>query len=189
MGSIPKLEIRTQDARIGIQTTPGSWNMRQPKGELEITTDLGKVEIRQPTGILEIDQSQAWDALGVGSHRELLNNIYSEARQIALQGIARIVENGNRMYHIEWGGNPIADIAAEQAFEPLGGNILGEPSYDNVDIHYTAREPEFEVTKAEAHIRYTPRKPQIEYTPGNVTIRMLQYPSVEIIPPKIDLKL
>jgi hypothetical protein len=189
MGAIPSVQLNIQNAKIGFQTTPGSWDIRQPSGELEMHTTPLKIEMRSPGGELSIDQSEAWDALGQGSHTTWLNRIYTESKNIVLQGIARIVENGNRMAQIQNNIDPIPEMAAEQAFEPIAINYLGETSYNNVHIDYRPRPVEYNVTPASLDIRYTPRLPTTQYTPGKFEIYNIQYPKVDIIPPQIDLKL
>jgi hypothetical protein len=189
MGAIPSLQLNIQNARIGYQTTPGSWDIRQPPGELEMhTTPLG-IEMKSPGGELSIDQSAAWDALGQGNHSTWLNRIYTESKSIVLQNIARIVENGNRMAQIQNNVDPIPDMAAEQAFEPTQINYLGEASYSNVRFDYRPSPVEYNVSPASVDIRYTPHLPTTQYTPGKFEIYNIQYPKVDIIPPQIDLKL
>ncbi len=186
---IPTIQIQQQFAKIGMDTHPGTMEIRQPHADVEIRQTPLKIEIRSPQGELHIDQSRAWDALGLGNNLEFMSRIYSQSKQIALQGIARIVENGNRMAAIQNNTDAIADIASEQAFESGGGiNYFGDPSYDNVDINYIAHKPEFEVVRGYVDINVRVNKPEINYTPGKVDVYMLQYPKVELIPPEIDMK-
>lgn len=188
MSTIPTIRLDIQSAKIGIDIQRGQWDIRQPQPTVEMHTTPTKIEMRSAQGELHIDQSKAWDALGIGSNVTFMNRIYSESKDIALQGIARIVENGNRMAAIEKKGNPIADIAAEQAFEPSEMNYLGEASYDNVDLDYTQHQVEYDVNPGSVSIQITPHKPEISYTPGKVSIYLQQYPKVEMIPPEIDTK-
>lgn len=188
MAGIPSIQIRLQNAQIGIETTKGRLEISQPPADMEMKTTPPKLEIVQPKGDLTIDQSQAWDALGCGPQEQFLNRIYSEYKRVALEGIARIVENGNRLADIVHEPNAIADIAAEQAFEPSDINYLGEASYSNVKLDYVAHPPEIQVKEGSVDIIVTPHKPNIRYTPGHVNIYMKQYPKVELIPPQIDIK-
>jgi hypothetical protein len=188
MSSIPLIRLDIQSGRIGIDVQRGQWDIRQPKADMEMHTTPLTMEIRSPQGELQIDQSSAWDALGMGSHTTFMNRIYSESKNIALQGIASIVEKGNRLAAIEKGGNPIADFATERAFEPSRMNYLGEASYDNVELDYTAHKVEIDVNPGNVDIQITPHQVEINYTPGKVSIYMQQYPKVEMIPPEIDMK-
>jgi hypothetical protein len=189
MTSIPTIRIEQQSALLGLTTHAGNMEIRQPQASMEMRTTPLKIEIQSPQGELRIDQSRAWDALGIGSRTTFLNRIYSESKQIVLQGIARIVENGNRMAAIHNGSDAIADIAAEQAFASGGINYLGEASYDNVDIEYTPHKPIFQVDPGSVQIRITPNKPEIQYHPGKVDVYMARYPSLKFIPPQLDVKI
>jgi len=190
MMSVPSIQIRQYPAKLGIDADLGQYSIRQPKAKFEIRTEPPKVEIRQPQGELKIDQSKAWDALGLGGIMEAMNRIASQARNVALQGIARIVENGNKLaqIHLEH-VNPIADIAEQLRFEHFEFDYYGPASYDNVDVFYTARKPEFRPIEGKVQIHTHPNKPEIDYMRGKLDIYMIQYPKVEITPPRIDVKL
>ena len=69
---------------------------------MEMQVDRPKQNIQSPPGELEIDQSRAWDASWQGPILTALSNrIYQLAQEIAMQGIASSVENGNRMAAIQ----------------------------------------------------------------------------------------
>ncbi len=188
MSIFPSIKLDIQSARIGIDIQRSQMEIRQPQPDLEMQTKPTTMEMRSPQGDLQIDQSKAWDALGMGSHETFMHRIYSESKNVALQGIARIVEKGNRLAAIEKGGNPIADMAADRAFEPSSMNYLGEASYDNVDLDYMPHKVEIDVNLGSVDIQITPHQAEISYTPGKVSIYMQQYPKVEMIPPEIDIK-
>jgi hypothetical protein len=185
----PQIQIRQTPALLGIDADLGTQDIKQPRATFEVTTERPKQEIRQPRGELQIDQSKAWDALGKGPFLETMNRIYSESRNVALQGIARIVDNGNRLAQIHLNTNPIADIAEQLSFERFEFDTLGPASFDNVDITYTAKKAEINVTDGLVNLNTHPNRPEYEYQRGKLDIYMRQYNSVEITPPQIDLKL
>jgi hypothetical protein len=187
--TLPTIQIRQQSARIGMETERGMMEIEQPKSDLSIQTNPLQADIQYNDGTLEIDQSRAWDALAMGSVLRLNDRIYSQARDIALRGIAKIVENGNRMAAIHNGGNPIADIAAEEAFSELGMVYPSEASIDNVDISYTANEPDIRIRPATVSIEFKAHAPQFKYHPSSVRVYLQQRNSLEFIPPQIDYKL
>lgn len=189
MISIPHIQIRQQYAKLGMDSEPGQQDIRQPPATLEMSTTPLRMEITYRNPDIEIDQSRAWAALGLGGILEAMTRIHARAREVGLDGIARIVENGNRMAAIHLHTNAIADIAEEQAFEFYEFDYVGPASVDNVDIHITTHKPEIEFTGGTLEIDAHPHKPIINYDRGKLDIYMLQYPKVEIIPPSIDLKL
>ncbi|SDE35286.1 hypothetical protein SAMN02799630_05255 [Paenibacillus sp. UNCCL117] len=188
MISVPQIQIRQTPGLIGIDADLGRQDIKQPRATFEMSVERPQQEIRQPAGELVIDQSRAWDALGKGPALETFNRIYSQAREVALQGIARIVENGNRMAQIHLKTNPIADIAEQLTFDFFEFNYVGEAAYDNVDIRYTARKPEIQVTDGRVNLTTHPNAPEYEYIRGKLDIYMQQYPQVEISVPQIDYK-
>lgn len=189
MSSISQIQIRQQPALIGIDADLGTQEIRQPQGTYEIQIDRPKLEMHQPQGELLIDQSRAWDALGVGPIFEAMSRVYTQSKDIALQGIARIVENGNRMAAIHMPGNPIAEIAKQLTFEHPEFDYYGEAAYDNVDITYTARKAEINVIEGKVNVNAQVNPPEISYNRGKLDIYMLQYPKVEFTPPQIDFKI
>ncbi|WP_246314727.1 DUF6470 family protein [Paenibacillus foliorum] len=188
MFPLPSIQIRQEYAQIGIDADLGQYEMRQPRPTMEMQQTSTKLEMHQPNGELEIDQSKAWDALGLPGTLEVMNRIYSQSRDIALQGIARRVEDGNRMYAIHKGGNPIADIAVERSqisgFSEL--DFVGEAAYDNVDIHFNRRAPEIQAERGGVQINTQVNRPEIEYHRGKLEYSMLRWGKVEITPPQID---
>lgn len=185
---LPTIQIHQQPALIGIDADLGKQNLRQPRATFEITTTRPQQEIRQPRGELKIDQSKAWDALARTPILETMNRIYSQAKDVALQGIARIVENGDKLAAIHLNTNPIADIAQQLTFERPEMSFAGPASFDNVDISYTARKAEIQVTDGKVNLNTHPNFPEHNYERGKLDIYMRQFQSVEITPPQIDVK-
>jgi len=186
---IAQIQIRQQYARIGIDADPGRFEIRQPPATLEMRTTNPKVLIEQPKGDLYIDQSKAWDALGLGGSLRVMDTIYSSARDIAMQGIAKIVDRGNRLAAIHQGGNPIADIGLEASYRFREYDFAGEASYDNVDIHYVAQKPIIDVVEGKVEISAHPNRPEVNYQRGKLDIYLQQRESLTIAPPQIDLSL
>jgi hypothetical protein len=185
---IPQLQIRQQYAKLGIDYDIGRQEIRQPRAAFELTTERPKLDIHAETGVLYIDSSKAWDALGHGPFLETMNRIYARAREVALQGIAKIVEDGNRLAAIHEGGNAIAEIAREKGAEFFEFEFMGDASFDNVDLHYEPGKLDIQVEDGKVNLYTHPNPPEHNYTRGKLDIYMMQYPKVEIIPPQIDIK-
>lgn len=187
----PQIQIHQQYGRIGIDADLGWYEIHQRSATQEITTDPSKLEIHTTPAELIIDNSKWRDALGNGPFLEVMNRIYSQCRSIALQGIAKIVEDGNRMAQIHTGENVIASLARESTndidfFEYM---YMGEASLDNIDIQYNPAKVNLHFTPAHVNHRIEINRPDIQYHRGKLEIYMLQYPKVEITPPQMDLKI
>jgi len=187
--AFPSISIHQQYAQLGIDADQAALEQRQPKATYEMKRKAPQLQIESPRGDLQIDQSKAWDALCLGGHLGTMNKIYSEARNIALQGIAKIVERGNSLGNLAAGGNPIVENAKQLFSERSEFNIAGLASSDNVDIRYTAQKPKIEVIDGSIDVNARVNKPELNVVRGKLDIYMLQYPRVEITPPQLDLKL
>lgn len=185
---LPIVQIRQVFAQIGIDADLGVQQIRQPRPTMEMQVDRPRQSIEQPSGQMTIDQSKAWDALALGGNLQVMNRIYTGAREIAMQGIARIVEEGNRLAAIHLGGNPLADMAANTRVN-FGeySKITGPASFDNVDIHFERRPPVIQAENGQIHMRAQANPVQHEYQRGKLDISMLRYPSISFIPPVPEL--
>lgn len=183
---LPIVQIQQQYAKIGIDADLGQQSLRQPRPTFEMRQIPAKLDIRQPRGDLIIDQSKAWDALGLANNLEVMNKIYSQAREIALQGIARIVENGNRMAMIHIDADPIPEIAEQIRFTFSEYDFAGPASVDNVDITYQANKPQIEVQDGYIDLQTQVNPVEHVYTRGKLDIYVRQRESIKLTPPVID---
>lgn len=184
----PQIQIQQQYGKIGITTNNASQEMMQPRATYDVTTTRPQVDIVSPRGQLTIDQSRAFDAVAHGSVLTVLSRIYEQAKQVALQGEADIVRNGNRLADIKNHSNAIAEIAGAESQKESQIQIAGEASFLNVDIRYVAQQPQFNYQPGKINIFTHPNMPQVAYHRGNVDVYMLQWPKVVITPPQIDQK-
>ncbi|XOK61311.1 DUF6470 family protein [Paenibacillus elgii] len=175
-----RLSIQQTLGQIGMQSQNASTDMRSPRGQLSIEQHPAQMDFHSEPGELRIDSSAAWAALGSGPHMEWMNSIYSQAPGIALQGIARIVENGNRMAQIHNPRNAFAELAQNAFSNESSVQYVGPASNMNVKIQYEAKAAVTNIEARKADIQYTPMKPEIRYNPGRVDIYMRQMNSIDI---------
>jgi hypothetical protein len=187
--SIPQIQIRQQYALIGIDTQPGRQQIQQPQATMEIRQTAAELEMSQPMGHFEINQDRARDALGIGNHLETMLKIYSKASDIALEGLARVVEEGNQLAAIHLRGNPIADNATNWQRTFPDFDVRGPASIDNVDIQYIPGQLSIGVIPGGVDINVKVNPPVISYEPGKVNIYLRQKPNLQIIPPQIDISM
>lgn len=186
---IPTIQINLQPAQLGVETTPFKLETEQPRATFELNTKAASVNIYSRHGDLRIDQSRAWDALAVGPHLETMNSIFRIVKNIILNTIGRIVEEGNQLAAIHLNTNAIADIAQNRTVDLIELAFAGPAGPDNVDIQYTAHAPEFEPVSGGVNLRAEQNQPRHQFTRGKLDIYMIQYHKVEIIPPQIDLQI
>jgi hypothetical protein len=186
---IPQIKIHQEYAKLGINADIGTQHIEQPRATLEMQQIRPQLHIHQSLGHFEIDQDKAWDALALGGNLKTMSRIYSMASDIALQGLQRRVEEGNRMADLTINSNPFAEFAqnwrrtfSEHAI------IAGPASYDNVDVEYIRGDFSIDVDPGRVDINARVNPPIHEYERGKLDLYMLQYNKVEFTPPVINLE-
>lgn len=185
----PILQIRQTPAMLGIDADPGTFSITQPKAEISVTTTPCELTVQSTRPELTIDQSRAWEAYNGGKMLDMNKRIYSGIQQLYLQGIARKVEQGNRMAQFFKPGNTIAEVYGSDTEPQSFPETRGPASYANVEIHFETRAPQIEFRASKVDIRVDRRNPEIEYTRGKLNIYMQQYASVQFIPPELNVQL
>lgn len=185
--AIGRIQIRTEPAKLEYEIKLGQYDMKQPKAHFELRQPQAEQRIEQPQGKLDVDSTRAWDALGVGGNLELMNRIYSNARNIALQGIARIVQAGNRMKDIANKNDAIAELAQDWRRTFPEFDTMGYASPLNVDVHYEPGNLVIEATPRPVELETWVTPPEIRYIRGKHDMYMASYGKVEITPPAIDM--
>ncbi|MFB5674713.1 DUF6470 family protein [Paenibacillus terreus] len=172
--NFPRIQIHQGYSKIGLETVKAELSIEQPRAELNMKQQLGEMEIRRTPGSLAIDQSRAWSALGLGASQEMMDRIAQSAKDSGMQAIAEIAQAGDRMMATHKGGDPFAELAYQRFMRDRPINILGEASYDNVDITYTSGTTEIDYRPRD--VSFDPRynMPVIEYTPGSVNAYIAQ---------------
>ncbi len=171
-----QLHWALQSARMEISSHAAVLAMKSPAAKFSITTEAPKLEIHQPAGILEIDGTAMRASLGLKTPTQFALDNAAAGRQTAMETIARIAQNGDRMAHIESGENAVVEIAADEAAAKPAEITLAplEPP----EIHYTMRKPEFSFASGKVYIQAEPSPVEMQYTPGDVELRMTQYASI-----------
>lgn len=190
MPSIPQIQIKSTPAVMVVDADLGKYDMKQPRPTFELEQPPAQMEIHSPRGEMEIDQDKAWDALALTNILEVMNRIFDQTKNLVLEAIGHIVDEGNQMGDIAKNKQlMIPELAKDVTVSFPNFQYAGEASYDNVDIHYTAHKPEINVTPSGIRLTTHPNPPEVNYTRGKLDIYMQQYPRVEITPPAIDARL
>lgn len=175
-----RLSIQQTYGKLGIETENARQTIESPRGELNIETKPEVVHSNIQSGTLTIDSSEAWHAMAKGGHFKLMNMIYSQMDSIALQAIAKKVEDGNRMAMITNKSDAFADLAQDSMQRILPTQFVGEASFLNVKVNYEAHPYQAETQPAELHINYTQQKVQAEYQAGKVNLSVQQEYKIDI---------
>lgn len=149
--------------------------MQSPRAEVSITQQPAVLTIDQGPGQLDLDIYSARKALGFKTTTDMLADIGSQAKQVALEAVGRIVEEGNQMAAIQNHSNAIADIALQrQDMGPMPIKDYDAASYRPVQISYHPHETQLNWEVRGTEIHATTHTPIINYTPGQVEVYLDQ---------------
>ncbi|MBS4208287.1 hypothetical protein KHA95_09420 [Bacillus sp. FJAT-50079] len=178
---IPQIRMQSQSAQIAIQSRPANQSIQQPNANLQIEQPLAEMNIRTTPGKLTIDQSQAWEDMDIKSiFKRVEENTY-RAQQAVMEGIARVVREGDEMLDIRSGRNIIVEQAKRKANpRPVQTNIAWVPSPFSVKTHYTRGSIDIQFQAKKPKIDVQIRKPIISYHRGDVDISLQQRNSLKI---------
>jgi hypothetical protein len=184
------IRISRIDGLIGINTTHAKMSISQPKADFEMSTKLPKVQIHIEPIQIQIDQQQCFNESGLKDYSTLTRDNAMEAKQAALAGIARRVDEGNLMAAIENGNDAIAEIAYNNSFTTHIFNMETMPKSRPV-IDFVGGTVDIRVDEGFVDIKSKPNKPIIDVEVGDVEIYLRQKPelNIEFIGNELDEKL
>lgn len=184
---IPQIQIQQQPAQISLESPRGRQQLEQPRPDVQMQQIRPELQMERVGSRLEIDQERAWDALALGKNLATMTKIYSMASEMALRGLARVVENGNRMAAIHLPGSPFAEQALDWKRTFPEFDFRGPASVDNVDLYFDPGEVRINAIPGRVELEVGINRPEHMYEPSKVNIYMQQYGKVEIIPPQLDI--
>lgn len=178
------ITINQTYARIGIETTPAQVKMESNEARLNLHQAYAKINIHTELPRVQIDQYECFASAGLKNDIDRAKEISARAYQQVMDYIAKTAEDGERLAAIENGGNPIAEISAENAWTehefgydyiPKVGpkiTVTGSVKFDqDTDNNGSTHSIEGE---------FVPGYLNVDYLPGNVKIYMQQYASINV---------
>lgn len=179
--NIPKLQIQTTKAQIGLTTQKPVQSIEQPKANLEIQQPKAELTIETTKSKLSIDTFDARESLDLKNTRSRTAEIAQYSEQLLMEGIARRAQEGTELMSIENGGNPIAEQAKRSGRQPYSSiNIKFVPQPGSVKTNFEPAKVDIRLEPQKVIINSSINKPIHQYTPGKVKIDMLQEPSIQI---------
>jgi len=179
--NIPKLQIQTTKAQIGLDIQKPNQEIQQPKANLDLQQPKAKLLIETTKSKLLMDAFQAREDLDLKNARSRTTEIAQRSKQEVFEGITRRAQEGNELMRIENGGNPIASIAKNKGSQPYSGvNIKFIPSADSVKINFQPANIDIKVEPQKVINNSKVNKPIHHYTPGKVKVEIIQNPLLKI---------
>lgn len=172
------ITIHQTYGRIGIDTIPAQISIKSPEADLKIKQTPAKMEINQKLPQVHIDQYQCFYESGLKNIFDLVHDEAVRSREIGLEAIGKIVDDGDRLAAIENHQNVIQLLAVKTGTEDANFNVDLMPKsrpkiwfdgYININWNHGVTD-----------INVTTHKPEISATPGNINIYMREYPSIKI---------
>ncbi|SDM43214.1 hypothetical protein SAMN05518871_101204 [Psychrobacillus sp. OK028] len=179
--NIPKLQVQTTKAQIGLHTQKPVQQIEQPRVNLDIQQPKAIQTMETTKPQLTIDTEQARADLDLKSSAKRVSEVAQNAAQTALEGVGRRAEEGNQLMRIENGGNPIASQAKQRGRQPYSSlSIKFIPSHGSVKVNFQPGSVDIKVEPQQVINNTTANKPIHNYTPGKVTVEMQQHASIQI---------
>ncbi|MGG0662682.1 DUF6470 family protein [Viridibacillus arvi] len=175
------IQIRTTDAKVGINITKSIQKIKQPRAQQHIEQPAATLQINSAPAKLLIDSSQANRDLGLYTNRESTQKFASDGLQKVSEGVGRRASEGRQMMNIGKGKGSVVPLIAQSNANPSPKNlgIAWKPSVGAVKIRYVPNQLNINTTLQNPKIDVQIGKVVHDYTPGDVTGTMLQYPSIE----------
>lgn len=178
------LTITRTDARLGMETTPGKFNMETRRASLELHQKQARVNINTELPKVFIDQYECFAEAGLKNSSDLLKEQSEMAYQQAIEFIGKTAEDGDQLAKIELGGNPIADMAERDAYPEKEFGLafipVSSPKFDVTGSLDIEAERNWEGVTNGVEINYLPAQLDINYTPASLRIYMQSYGSLNI---------
>ncbi len=181
------LRMQTTPIKMSYQTTNARQNIKTTRSQLSMRTENAKITMQSKNAKLLIDQTECFAQLGIKPTGQFSAESANYGKLMLQQGLARIVDQGNRMADIHIKTSPLPDQAVYNAFEQF------EKAFNMQTA--TGVRPKITYVAGSLNINYQPgrvinnstyQKPQIDYIPGKVDINVAQYNRLDIS--VIDLK-
>lgn len=179
--NIPKLQLQTTKAQIGLNIHKPVQKIEQPKADLDLQQPKAKLTIDKTKSQLSIDTFEARESLDLKNARSRIKEMAQKGKQDALDGVARRAQEGDELMRIENGGNPIVEHAKRrgpQSYSSIAIHFLPQPG--SVKINYEPSSVNINIEPQKVINNTKAIKPIHEYKPGSVEIEMLQKPSIKI---------
>ncbi|MEC3882776.1 DUF6470 family protein [Halobacillus sp. HZG1] len=178
--NIPKLQMQSTPGRIGLRVNKPEQTIKQHQVEQSIQQPKADMKIEQNPGKLTIDQTNAWHNLDMKSVMVRTEELVGIAKDLWMEGLARVSREGDDLMRIENGGNPIAEQAKRNTGYDFTFQPGGRPTYELVKINYQSEETKINIQQREPIIENKKREPEHHYRPGKVDVSMEQIPDLKI---------
>ncbi|GGA18580.1 DUF6470 family protein [Psychrobacillus lasiicapitis] len=179
--NIPKLQINSTKAQIGLNIQKPVQQIEQPSADLDLQQPKAVQTMKTTKPKLSIDTEQARADVDLKSVRKRMEDFAAEGHQAVSEGTVRRAQQGTELMRIENGGNPIASQAKQsgrQHYSSLGIKFI--PSQGSVKVNFQPGSVDIQIEPQKVINNTSTNKPIHNYTPGKVKVEMLHHASLTI---------
>jgi len=179
--NIPKLQLQTTKAQIGLTTQKPTQEIEQPKANLDLQQPKAKMAMETTKSELSIDSVEARESLDLRSSRSRTAEVAQYSKQQLMEGLARRAQEGDELMKIENGGSPISEQAKRRWKQPYSSiNIQFLPQAGSIKVNFEPGTVDIKIQPQKVINNTTINKPIHNYTPGKVKVDLIQAPSLQI---------
>lgn len=181
------LQVNHTWPQLGIDRTPGKFDMESPGYTLNMSVSQAKVRVEATLPKVTIDQSQCFSEAGRKGNADFAAEMVSYAKSAMLGSIGRIAEQGNQMADIPNAAEAIQDQGYYNAFEQFDKEFnMGTIPTSRPKINIIEGNLDIRITEGQVTNNTVPQKMNIQYQKGAVEVYLKQRPNLEI--QFVDLK-
>jgi len=171
-----RLNIFQQPAKLELSITDPVLNIRTTSPKTQLSTQPAIVEIRRTEGKLELDFTPYRYSIGFKNNADFMRDFANEGKQAALEAVARIAQEGDRLARIESKEDAIVQMAIESNF-PEPPDITWARIEPPI-IHYEPGKVDFNVIRGKVDLNLQRGTVELNLQRGEVKGRITQYPSI-----------
>ncbi|WP_432662666.1 DUF6470 family protein [Wukongibacter baidiensis] len=175
------LKITMRQGLIGLNVNQGTMNIDYGKSNYKMKTRDPKIdmEITQPE--VMIDQTIPLAEIGLKKVTELIKTSARNGRQECLEGIGKIVQQGNELSRIDTGVDPIPSQAKYNAFDQK----MKEVNIDFIpksrpEITLNEGKVEINLQEGDVDIESKPQDVHLDLNRAKVEVYIRQKPFIDI---------
>ncbi|MFP4662673.1 MAG: DUF6470 family protein [Halanaerobiales bacterium] len=174
----PQIQIDQRFAKINITIRNPAIEVNQDNSKLSINYPEDKIEINQHNARVYIDSYPSRYDLNIKKIGDMRKDITQKSKQIWIQAVSRMSQNGDRLMRIETNQNAVVQIAAQEAFPPRRELVYKWVS--RPENHVTPGKLEIKFNQKSLDISSGTGNTDIFLNKGDVNISMSQYNELNI---------
>lgn len=175
---VPKIEITQQSALTQVSSQHPRTEISSRLAQVEIQTTPVDLGMHTEHVRVHIDQSQAFQDANLYGPFVAARKEAAKGQQSAMQAIARISADGDRLAAIENPGSPIPQFASRWRKGVKGSAFGVMPSYGSVKVSFSQGKTTLNVRESQVSMNTRPHDFQVYFQPGGARTELVRKNSI-----------